>query len=296
MTTDTFERERIAPPNPNSGPGPGPGPNSGLGIAMRRYWILPVLCAVILAAAGVAVGRKRAPVYSASATLAVGTTNVNTPAALGGFAASAPALAAAYSRAITAQTVVDKVAGRIHADQGVVRARLTASPVPQTPVIRIDGNGPTASSAIAIVNAGTAALVNYAGDLNQSKRLAAQIYGRYQKASMTLQQARSDVDRANNAFKKSPTDANRGALTQARAKAQAASLQERTLGDAYASSQEALGASNPVQTLQQASGATSDRQSRIQMFGFLGGVAGLIIGSALAIARGHRRANRLSRI
>src|SRR5262249_28848812 len=132
--------------------------------ALRRYWLLLFVCAVMLAAGGVAAGIQRTPVYTASAQLGVGTTNANTPQALGGFASSAPTLAAAYSRAIVAQNVVGPVASKLHLTADAVRSKVVASVVPQTPVLRIDATASSSAQAVALANASSTALVNYVGD------------------------------------------------------------------------------------------------------------------------------------
>ena len=91
--------------------------------AFSRYWLLIVLVAVIGAAAGVAQAMSKQPVYTASAQLGVGLTNVGTPGGLGGFAQSGPTLAAAYSRAAIAQPVVSSVAKGAAVELGAVVSR-----------------------------------------------------------------------------------------------------------------------------------------------------------------------------
>src|SRR4051812_31651094 len=160
--TSTLERPRTA----RNGANDGAPPAIGGGYALRRYWFIPLLLAIVLGAAGYAYARTKTVVYTASAQLAVGTTNVNTPQALGGFAASGPTLAAAYSRAVYADQVTQPIASKLGRSQGSVRGHLNATVIPTTPVIRVDATGSSAGDAITLANAAADRLASYAGTLN----------------------------------------------------------------------------------------------------------------------------------
>lgn len=257
------------------------------GHALRRYWYFPAVLAIALAALGCAYGLARAPVYTASSSLAVGTTNVNTPAALGGFAASAPTLAEAYSRAITAQAVIRRVSSQTGLDSQTARVRLTASAVPETPVIRIDATGPTTSKAMELANVASTALASYAGNLNQTDAAASQILRQYHNAQVELHRARrvaADL----------PTTADVKTRAKADADVATAKLHAQSLADAYSTSQQGLGASNPLHVLEQASRASSDRGSRIELFALSGIIVGLIVGSAFALLVAARMRSRVA--
>lgn len=257
------------------------------GHALRRYWYFPVALAIALAAVGCAYGLVREPVYTASSSLAVGTTNVNTPAALGGFAASAPTLAEAYSRAITAQAVIRQVSSHTGLDPQTARLRLTASAVPETPVIRIDATGTTTKKAMDLANVASTALSSYAGNLNQTDAAANQILRRYRKAEVQLHRARR-------AAADLPATADPKTRAQADADVATAKLHAQSLADAYSTSQQGLGASNPLQVLEQASRASSDRASRIELFVLSGMIVGLIVGSAFALLVAARVRSRVA--
>lgn len=277
-------------PAPPSDGGP-PSGTATVGPALRRYWYIPVALFVVALAASIFVSSQRDPVYTASARLAVGTTNVNTPQALGGFAASAPALAATYSRGVTADRVVDAVAKRLKLDAVAVRENLVASPVPETPVIRIDATGSSEELAVELANASSEELADYAGDLNTSTANGEELLRRYRDAQREVAAAQAARDRARGRAE-SGGSGDRAALRRARAELLAAVLRARTIENAYQTSQEALGASNPVQILEQASSAKSDRRATFQRNGFVFGVMALVLGAALAVLLYNRSLRR----
>ncbi len=256
-------------------------PSVGVGEALRRYWLIPLACAVLLGAAGAQLGLHRTSVFTASSKLSVGTTNVNTPAALGGFAASAPTLAGAYSRSISAAAVVNPIVHRFGVSPALVRSRLVASPVPETPVIRIDATGPSAASAVRLANAASRSLARYAGSLNGSTAQGASLLRRYQRAQLELERAKQARDLATG-----PEH------TRAAAEAAAALLRAESLASAYRTSQAGVGASDPLQVIEQASSASSDRAARIELLAFTGLLGGLVVGCAIALAIGNRRLRR----
>jgi capsular polysaccharide biosynthesis protein len=257
-----------------------------LGALLRRRWWLPVVLAVVLAIAGAFVAYTHAPTYTASASLSVGTTNVNTSAALGGFAASAPALAGAYSRAVQAEAVVDPVARRLRLSPAAVRGRVIASQVPSTPVIRVDATGPSVQSAVDLANLMSRGLAAYAGDLNASTESSQRILGKYRDAqSRVARKAARRDEIAHRATGSQPSEA----LIRVEGQLAAAKLEVETLAEAYRTSQVGQGARNPLAVLTRASGASSDRSSRLQLLGLTGLVAGFALGCAIAVALGQRR-------
>jgi capsular polysaccharide biosynthesis protein len=263
--------------------------------AVSRFWLLILLVAVIGAAAGVYRGMSEPPAYTASAQLGVGLTNVGTPAGLGGFAQSGPTLAAAYSRAAIAQPVVASVAKKVGMTEEDVRGTVSASSVPDTPVIRVDAVATDEGGAIAVANAMADALARYAGDTDASRREGETLLRQYRAAQRELESIRGRVTRAEKRVDDGGGDDAESALRSARAEASTASLRVKTLGARYEANQQNVTAANPVQVLQRASSATSDERSIVLKNGFLGAAAGLVVGAALAVLLANRRRKRALR-
>ena len=214
---------------------------------------------------------------------------MSTPAQLGGFAASAPTLAAAYARAGEANAVVEPVARRLDLDPATVRTRINASQVPQTPVIRIDALGESPRSAIRLANAAARNLVTYAGDLNASNQSADEILTRYRRAERTLARARLSRGDAERLAEEDDSSKNQDDLLEAESDVASAQLRVDVLRDAYRNSQLGLGSANPLSLLEEATEANTNRRSRAQLLGFTGLVGGFVVGCALALALGARR-------
>src|SRR3954452_12373735 len=102
--------------------------------AVRRHplaFALPLIACLALAVVGAAV---HAPTYTAEAKLGIGRIDVNTYS-IPGFVEASRGLAAAYSRALETPAVTGPVARRLGIGASELGARLSASPVPESPVI-----------------------------------------------------------------------------------------------------------------------------------------------------------------
>jgi hypothetical protein len=259
---------------------------------VTRHPLAVVLPAVLGLAAGLAVAASRPTVYSASAVLAVEQLNANSPGALAGYAQAAPKLAETYSRGIVAESVVTEVASRTGATTAQVHSRLSANPVPSTPVLHVQGRGPTADGAVAMANAGSEALVSYVAVTGSSTEVSDSLFARYEIAALALQRALARRDDAEGAYRSETSTATRKALLRARAAVEAAQLKVDTLRANYQLSQQGEAGSNPLQVVSPATNATSDRLSKMQLFGFLGLLAGVVVGLAVAVLLGSRAARR----
>jgi uncharacterized protein involved in exopolysaccharide biosynthesis len=258
-------------------------PAIGGGYALRRYWFIPLVLAIVFGAAGYVYAHSKPVRYTASSELAVGTTNANTPEALGGFAQSGPTLAAAYSRAVYADQVVGSVSSKLKRSTGDVRGHINATVIPTTPVVRIDATGSSSGDVVALANTAADGLSAYAGALNGSDTNAKSLLRRYQHASEAVARAQSAVGN---------TVSNSASERAAKAKLASARLEAETLATSYRNNQQGQGASNPLQVLERATGATDNRKSNLQLYTVAGAIGGLVVGWALAILAGNRRLRR----
>jgi uncharacterized protein involved in exopolysaccharide biosynthesis len=282
--------EPLAPPALN-GSGTGATPGTGLGRAVRRRpaWVLIPL--LLLTALGIAAGLARHPVYRAESRLLVGKVNPGTPT-LPGFVQASTALADAYSRSIAASDVIVPVAARLHLPPLTVAARLTASPVPQSPVIRVIGEGPDAAAATALSTLAARRLVRYVAQLNASSGDGPRLLAAYRRAAVAVSHAAVRVNALLAGFAKHPTPQLARQLDQLRADRDAARLRARAAGAAYAADQQSYSASTGiVSVLALAQQASDDRLHKLELLGFVGLLVGGVLGLGLAWWREDRVAH-----
>jgi uncharacterized protein involved in exopolysaccharide biosynthesis len=280
------------PPSLNGSGGPTPGTGLGRAIRGRPLWLLIPL--LLLTGAGIAAGLLRAPVYQAESRLLVGRVNPGTPT-LPGFVQASTALADAYSRSIVAAEVVDPVATQLGIAPLTAASRLVASPVPQSPVIRVIGEGPTAGGAIALSALASGALKRYVTRLNATSGNEQSLLSGYRRAAAAVSRASAQVDALSAEYVKHPTPTAASALDTARADRDAAQLRARAIGTAYAGDQQSFGASTGiVSVLALAQQASSDRLHKLELLAFSGLLLGAVLGVGLAWLREQRSSRRRS--
>ncbi|HET6449409.1 MAG TPA: hypothetical protein VFG31_09895 [Conexibacter sp.] len=266
-------------------------PGTGLGQAIRRHRLLVLLPILLLVGAGVAAGLLRDPIYKAESRLLVGKVNPNAPA-LGGLVQASTALADAYSRSIESTKVIFPVARSVNLSPLTVSKRLTASPVPESPVIRVIAESPTAAAATRLSNVASRRLARFVGHLNQSSTAGPRLLTRYRRATAALSQASQLVNAATAAYADDPTPRNGQLLDAATATRGAAELRAQSFGNAYALDQAATTSSaGLISILSLASTADSDRTKVLELLVFMG----LIVGAAIGIALAWIREDRLRR-
>ena len=128
--------------------------------AVARHPLLALLPVVLLIGAAIAVSSQRKPTYNAESRVAIGSFSPSEQSAPGA-AYAGTQFASAYARAITAEDVVRPVARQTHLAPAQVSARLSATPVPDSPFLRIQATGPTAPAAEGLASAATGALTEY---------------------------------------------------------------------------------------------------------------------------------------
>jgi hypothetical protein len=260
----------------------------GVWEAMRASPLLVLIPIIVLVGAGAAAGLARKTNYTAQARLGVIHVDVN---AFSGSSSAAESLADSYSRAIDADQVVRPVAARFHISAKVARDRLSAAPIPDSPVFRVAGRATSRPQAIDLANAASEALLAYVTSLNRSDRDAARLYRRLSAAESLFNLRLAEEERRAEAFAADdhPSESERLALARARAAAGAAHDRVTALRTAYNASVGSGTATQSVEVLVTASDATSDRWTRLELFAFVGLATGFAIGTALAVARAARR-------
>jgi uncharacterized protein involved in exopolysaccharide biosynthesis len=262
--------------------------------AVRRYWLAVALPVVLFGALGVAYGQHREPTYTAQARLIVGGLQLNTSGAQAGFATAVQGLAEAYSRAVTADAVVEPLARRFNTTQDGVRGALNGTPLPNSPIFTITAANSTERGAVELANATTRLLLRYLQDLYGNNPAAKRLSRAYRRAAQTASDKDALATQRRKTYQDNPSRTNRTAFARARSQADSAALDRDAIGDQYrAASGSNVGSSTIVQVLTNARVASSDRKASMQKFGVIGAVLGLLIGLAVALALANRLARRV---
>ena len=260
--------------------------------AVRRHKIIAILPVIVLVAAAIFYSQERQPVYEAEARQAIGRVDVSQPGALAGFQSATRALASSYSRAIVAPAVVDPVARATRLTQNEVRSRLSATPIPESAIISLTGEGPSEEQAIAVATNGARALEAYVARLNRRNPNANRLLREYRRASRRLSNRRFDLALAKRNAGDEPTVEDNRRFARLRQLVDDALLSVRVAGENYAISRRSESNVSILQTISLPQTASSDRSSNRQIVLFGALVAGLLLGIALAALRANRQVRR----
>jgi hypothetical protein len=261
---------------PNLGDDHQPLEQVGVLEAMRWHWQLVLIPVVLL----------RAPTYTATANLSVDFGAQN-PSSLSGSVTAAQALADSYSRAVFATPVVSQVARKTGSSAGEVSDNVSASPIPDSTVVKVSGAAGSEGAAIDLANTSATALTHYIGSLNGTRKGSTPALIQFRQAEGLYQDRLArQLELATHADANPSDEAAQEELKRARVKTQVALLKKTSVGELYGASQEAYVA--PLSFLSEATSASSDKLSRLQLLGFIGLIAGLAIGAALATVRANR--------
>jgi uncharacterized protein involved in exopolysaccharide biosynthesis len=239
---------------------------------VARWWLVAIVTAIFVAG-GVLAGAGRTPTYTASTTLNVGRVDVRVQA-LPGYVAGATSLAASYSRITTSDEVVVPLAQRLHMTPAQIRARLGATQVPNAPMFSIFGTGGSDRDAIAFTQAATSQVERY---VKQADNGTDSLDGLLR--SWRSQAAKSASLRRR--IGKLPSGSAKAAGLQT--DYDEAQLKEQALRGQYQDRSSELASTAGIEVITPPTTASSDRHRTMQRFGVLGLIAGVLVGSALAL-------------
>jgi capsular polysaccharide biosynthesis protein len=255
---------------------------------MVWHWWVVLAAVLVCVGVGVGIAFVRSPEYTATSRLAVGRIDITSPGALSGYATAAEALATGYSRAATARAVAKDVSGRTGLPVNEVESSVTATPIPESPIFKIEASAAGAGKAVALANGTAHALIRYETRLNQSNPDSRRLYAQYRAAGAKEVLARAGLREALEAAGSQPTPEGAEAVAKARGEVEAASLRVKALATAYTTSVQSQVATQLIQVISPATSASSDRTSTALILGFIGLVVGLLIGGSIAYARESR--------
>jgi uncharacterized protein involved in exopolysaccharide biosynthesis len=254
--------------------------------AIARNKLIVLVAAIVLAGAGAAVGASRNhsdSTYTAEATLQVGQVNPNSPGFYG-YVQSSAALATAFSRAITAEGVLTTVHKKLGLTQAQAMARLSAAPIPESPTFRVFATGPTQASAVQLANVAAASISSYVSEVNSANPEAPSLLSAYRSAALELRKAVVKYDLVNGG-----RTASQLTRLTAQAEVSTAGLKLDALGSAYKTSVSTQAPrSGLVTLLAGATSATSNRDSKIALYGLVGLLIGILLGCCVAVVRESR--------
>jgi uncharacterized protein involved in exopolysaccharide biosynthesis len=266
-------------------------PRVSFGDALRRHWVAALIPLIVCVGAALFYGLNRTPNYTAEARLSVGGIDLSQPGALSGFEQATTGLASSYSRAITSDQVVVPVSRRLGVDKYTIAGQLAATPLPDSPVIRVQAVATSPDEAVTVANAAGRSLITYTRKLNRPMPTAPEVLREYRRAAAVYhaRQAETRNVRAAYEFSESPADSARldsavAAERVAKLRVDSLQLRYQTLSEGRVGTKVAF--ANP------AAGAWSDRGSRLQFVLFMGGAAGIALGCALALLLSNRQLRR----
>jgi|ERR1035437_1871419 hypothetical protein len=263
-------------------------PPSGVVLsAISRNKATVLLSVIVLGLVGTGLGMTRKSTYTASATLQVGQVNPNSPGFYG-YVSSAAALATAFSRAISAEPVLAAVQHKLKLRPSGAVARLSAEPLPLSPAFRVIATGPTESGAIRLANVTANALIAYESQTNSANPQAASLLREYRAASIKFHGAINHVEHLRQRGSKAASP-----LVRAEAEKDTTQTTLRAIEAAYTA---AVASQAPrtglVTLLAGATSASSNRGSKVALLGFIGLLAGVVVGCVAAVLLDRRRTRR----
>lgn len=235
-----------------------------------RALALGVLVIAVCAAVGGAIGLTRTPTYTSSIDVAVGGNGLG-GSSVPGYVQAIETLAGNYSRAIKRPSITDPIAAASGLSSGQVASRLSATPIPNSSIIRLDVTGDDEDSTIALANtAGEEFVKATAKDTAQTTgqlplKLVREAELAVLKARRTLRQvrARTASDTSN-------------AVLDAEAALSAQEVRADTLRTQYGQTRQST---VPVglEVVRPTTSATSDRKRTLILYLLLGGLIGSVI-------------------
>ena len=216
---------------------------------------------------------------------------------------SAAALATAFSHAVSAEPVLATIQQKLKLSPRRANAKLSAEPIPESPVFRVVAIGGSESAAVQLANVTAKALIAYESDTNSANPEAASLLHEYGLASLALEHADTKLSELEastqeaSASKRSPghrTRVDQNIFAADRAAKNTAIARLKAIDAAYTAAVTSQAPRTGLVTLLAgATSATSDRKSKVEKLGFIGLLIGIVIGCIIAVLRERRRVKHL---
>jgi hypothetical protein len=254
-------------------------------LSVLRHPLAALVPLVAMVGVAAAIGLSHGATYTADALLSVG--RVNVPAfTLQGVIQGNATLAANYARAIKAPAVYESAARRARVTASTANSDLTASPIPESTLIRVEAMSGGRDEAIAIANGGGRALIRYVQTLNRDP-ISARLLDQYRQVQVRLTQLHERIAALNAHPGKSVAKFLRS-LGNANVDLQTTSLRSLDLQSEYQAARANQPSPAIVQLLSPATTASSDHTSVLEQVLLVGGVVGAVLGVIFALMLENR--------
>jgi hypothetical protein len=250
-------------------------PPSAAVIARPMLLLLPIVTFLVPA---LVITMAQKPTYTAESRLLVGGFNVDAQA-VPGFVEAARTLAATYARLVDTPVIDVPVAEALDISPDDVS--ISATSVPESSIIRIQGTSSSEERAIQLADAAADALLEYADTTASSAAGAEQLLQDYQAAAQRYNEAEAERARLAAAAGDSPGPELRQQIAAAEARAAAEQLRAESLAQQYAD-RERGGNQGLLDVVAPAASNGSDRRSKVQLAVAAAVGMGLVVGVALA--------------
>jgi capsular polysaccharide biosynthesis protein len=271
--------------------------------AVRRFWYLVLLCALLGAGTGAFYAFKRPPIYTASSRLAALSVNNSNAASLAGSLQAAQELASTFARVVESSQVTQAVAASLNTTPAWVTQHLNGTPIPSSPFVRIDANASSPGVAMQAANSALKALTSYARRLVAVSQGSPSLTATIRSKSLALSRAQSRLGHLKGQAQGQAARAQALGLTSTTspglqnqidaATAQVIEAQTQLNGAqaAYTNLAAAQGSERTSISRSLATTATSDRTQVAEIAILLGLLIGGLVGAAaaMALARGLAR-------
>lgn len=288
-------------PPPGFGYGRGPARVDAI-TAILRYPLLVIIPVLLLGAVGYVLAGKKQTAYKAESQVLIGSPSPGSAGALPNTVQAEQSLAAIYAREIDFNQVLNPLARELHTTPADIASRLSATPDPQSPLVRIFATAGDPAQAVALANAAATKFASAVNSTTQSNAPVNQAFGAYQRAVAAFERARAKQQHVDQQTSSTGTSSTTGtssaasspAAQRAAATTQIAQMRVNALASQY---QSLLATQQQVPTLstfESAAYASSNRKSNLEIYVFGGVVAGLVIGAALASLVANRKTWRMA--
>jgi uncharacterized protein involved in exopolysaccharide biosynthesis len=259
---------------------------------LRRHWFVALFPVVVFVAGAIVLGLARPVNYTSTATLSVGHVYVSNPAGIPSIIEATRSLASAYSRAVDSNVVRADTRQRLGERSDRVSGSLSATPIPESPLIKVSAKSSSAGGAVALANAGSAALAAYINRQVRDSDATGLLSERYRRAALHFRQLIDAQNRARRRYERDKTTENKAARDRAAAAADTGLLRREALRVSYQTAVQGGSSSVGVEVFSTASTPTNDRRTMLQLLVFVGLLGGLAAGAALALLLASREVRR----
>ncbi len=270
--------------------------------AIRHHRLVFAFPLVLALVAAVVISFVRSPRYKAESRLLVGTLEARAQG-LSGYVSATQQLASSYSRLANANEVLAPAAEQAGISVDAAASRVTVTPLPDSPFVRIIAEGPTSADAAKLASAAATSLKQYVQTLRSADQSSDDVATKYKAASVALNQAlvdQTNVQNELNLLRSSGSSASNDlAVSAAESKLvelgeiiDEARLQMNAFNTAFADRVQRESQAQGLTVFSTPAGASSDTNSFRQKAVAAAIVGGLVAGLALASLAELRRRRR----